>query len=93
VNVTITSVHPVTGNRPAAPQMQNFTRVYINAGEWGGPTGNCRTTAFDLSNSEKAALTVVLMAQSMGKPITVYVEDNFKAPGEDVCQATAIAME
>lgn len=92
-NATITSIHPVTGNRPAGRAMQNYTRVYINADGWSPSAPTCRTSAFDLDNSEMASLSVILLAFSKQKPITVYVDDNLRtAPNEDVCIATALLI-
>lgn len=63
--VTVTQLHPISSNRPAASSSENSTRVYVNPGAWGDT--QCREDAADLLKEDTHLLSILLIAWTTGK--------------------------
>lgn len=91
--VTVTQLHPISSNRPAASSSENSTRVYVNPGAWGDT--QCREDAADLLKEDTHLLSMLLMAWTTGKKITIEIDDTSIpwGPSETVCQVTALYIK
>ena len=91
-NLTISKIHPIAGERPGAPNLQNIIRIYVNPGPW--DASSCRQDSGDLLKSDSHLLSVILTAWTTGKTIDLIVEDTLvpSAPGT-TCQITGVFVQ
>ncbi|NOH22391.1 hypothetical protein [Vibrio europaeus] len=91
--VTVTQLHPISTKRPASPNSENSTRIYVNPGAWGDTT--CRQDAADLLKEDTHLLSILLMAWTTGKNIRIEVDDTITpwGPEDNVCQVTALYIK
>jgi len=92
-SLRITSIHPITTERPSNPDYEGMIRLYIkdkNYGvstEWDTPSP-CRTDAVDVYKDQQHVLDVLIVAWE--KQIRVQMEVDDSLPKLDnVCRLTA----
>ncbi|AWB68402.1 hypothetical protein C2869_19205 [Saccharobesus litoralis] len=87
-STSIQWLHAVSANRPAEPDTQGLSRVYVNdSSSWGAT--NCRADAADIQNGDSAILELLKIAISSNSIVTIEVDDSLPTR-HGVCKITAV---
>lgn len=73
-DISITMINPVATNRPAETWSQDYIKVYINSGSWGGASP-CRSDGFLISKADTHLYSALLTAWTAKAKINVSVDN------------------
>lgn len=87
----IVSITPYAAARPGSVSSQKYTRIGVNAAQWGTST-TCNQLAADLAPGDANILSTMLSAYIAGKKVSIAVNDTL-TPIDSTCQITYIRIE
>lgn len=89
-NVTVTSVIPISADRPAAVGAQDYVAVTINLVDWGTP--NCRGDGVLIPKTDNHLISTLLSGVAMGKPISFTIDDSMSPVYGTYCKLVYLTV-